>query len=175
MDRVFFAVGCLSAAVAVTLGAFGAHGLRGRLVPDMLLTFEIGVRYQMYHALALLFVAWAATRWPGGAVHAAGWAFLVGVLATLAIFLPSFVFVALSHPLVPRIRASPAAAAFLDGVNVAALGLMVTVTWQLARSAIADVTTAVLAVVAAVALIVFRVNSAWLVLGGAVIGVVAMR
>ena len=103
----------------------------------------------------------------------AGWA--GGVLATLAIFLPSFVFVALSHPLVPRIRASPAAAAFLDGVNVAALGLMVTVTWQLARSAIADVTTAVLAVVAAVALIVFRVNSAWLVLGGAVIGVVAMR
>jgi chromate transporter len=103
----------------------------------------------------------------------AGWA--GGVLATLAIFLPSFVFVALSHPLVPRIRASPAAAAFLDGVNVAALGLMVTVTWQLARSAITDVTTAVLAVVAAVALIVFRVNSAWLVLGGAVIGVVAMR
>jgi chromate transporter len=103
----------------------------------------------------------------------AGWA--GGLLATLAIFLPSFVFVALSHPLVPKIRASPAAAAFLDGVNVAALGLMVTVTWQLARSAIVDVTTAVLALVAAVALIVFRVNSAWLVLGGAVLGVVAMR
>jgi chromate transporter len=103
----------------------------------------------------------------------AGWA--GGLLATLAIFLPSFVFVALSHPLVPKIRASPAAAAFLDGVNVAALGLMVMVTWQLARSAIVDVTTAVLALVAAVALIVFRVNSAWLVLGGALLGVVAMR
>jgi chromate transporter len=103
----------------------------------------------------------------------AGWT--GGLLATLAIFLPSFVFVALSHPLVPKIRASPAAAAFLDGVNVAALGLMVMVTWQLARSAIVDVTTAVFALVAAVALLVFRVNSAWLVLGGALLGVVAMR
>ena len=103
----------------------------------------------------------------------AGWT--GGVLATLAIFLPSFVFVALSHPLVPKIRASPAAAAFLDGVNVAALGLMVMVTWQLARSAIVDVTTAVLALVAAAALIVFRVNSAWLVVGGALLGVAAMR
>jgi chromate transporter len=103
----------------------------------------------------------------------AGWT--GGLLATLAIFLPSFVFVALSHPLVPKIRASPAAAAFLDGVNVAALGLMVMVTWQLARSAIVDVTTAVLALVAAGALLVFRVNSAWLVLGGALLGVVAMR
>jgi chromate transporter len=103
----------------------------------------------------------------------AGWT--GGLLATLAIFLPSFVFVALSHPLVPKIRASPAAAAFLDGVNVVALGLMVMVTWQLARSAIIDVTTAVLSLVAAVALIVFRVNSAWLVLGGAVLGVVTMR
>ena len=103
----------------------------------------------------------------------AGWA--GGLLATVAIFLPSFVFVALSRPLVPKIRASPAAAAFLDGVNVAALGLMATVTWQLARSAIVDVTTAVLALVAAVALIVFRVNSAWLVIGGAVLGVVAAR
>jgi chromate transporter len=103
----------------------------------------------------------------------AGWA--GGLLATVAIFLPSFVFVALSRPLVPKIRASPAAAAFLDGVNVAALGLMAMVTWQLARSAIVDVTTAVLALVAAVALIVFRVNSAWLVIGGAVLGVVAAR
>jgi chromate transporter len=103
----------------------------------------------------------------------AGWA--GGLLATLAIFLPSFVFVALSQPLVPRIRASPAAAAFLDGVNVAALGLMVMVTWQLGRSAIVDITTAGLALVAAVALLVFRVNSAWLVIGGAVVGLVATR
>lgn len=98
----------------------------------------------------------------------AGWR--GGVLATVAIFLPAFVFVALSHPLVPKIRASRAAAAFLDGVNVTALGLMVAVTWQLGRSAIVDVPTALLAVVAAGALIVFRVNSAWLVAGAAIVG-----
>jgi uncharacterized membrane protein YgdD (TMEM256/DUF423 family) len=80
VDRLFFAVGCLSAAVAVTLGAFGAHGLRGRLVPDMLLTFEIGVRYQMYHALALLAVALALPRWPSPAIALAGWLFIAGTL-----------------------------------------------------------------------------------------------
>ena len=100
----------------------------------------------------------------------AGWT--GGVLATVAIFLPSFVFVALSHPLVPKIRASTTAAAFLDGVNVAALGLMVAVTWQLGRTAIVDIPTALLATGAAVALVVFRVNSAWLVAGGAILGVV---
>jgi chromate transporter len=100
----------------------------------------------------------------------AGWT--GGVLATVAIFLPSFVFVALSHPLVPKIRASTTAAAFLDGVNVAALGLMVAVTWQLGRAAIVDIPTALLATGAAVALVVFRVNSAWLVAGGAILGVV---
>jgi chromate transporter len=100
----------------------------------------------------------------------AGWT--GSVLATVAIFLPSFVFVALSHPLVPKIRASLAAAAFLDGVNVAALGLMVAVTWQLGRAAIVDVPTTLLAVIAGVALIVFRVNSAWLVAAGGVVGVI---
>ena len=100
----------------------------------------------------------------------AGWT--GGVLATVAIFLPSFVFVALSQPLVPKIRASTTAAAFLDGVNVAALGLMVAVTWQLGRAAIVDIPTALLATGAAVALVVLRVNSAWLVAGGAILGVV---
>ena len=100
----------------------------------------------------------------------AGWT--GGVLATVAIFLPSFVFVALSQPLVPKIRASTTAAAFLDGVNVAALGLMVAVTWQLGRAAIVDIPTALLATGAAVALVVIRVNSAWLVAGGAILGVV---
>ena len=80
MDRLFLVVGCVSAAVAVTLGAFGAHGLRGRLVPDMLLTFEIGVRYQMYHALALLAVGLAVSRWPSSATVAAGWLFITGTL-----------------------------------------------------------------------------------------------
>jgi uncharacterized membrane protein YgdD (TMEM256/DUF423 family) len=80
MDRVFFALGAVSACIAVGLGAFGAHGLRARLVPDMLAVFEIGVRYQMYHALGLLGVAWAAHRWPGTAATAAGWLFVAGTL-----------------------------------------------------------------------------------------------
>lgn len=80
MDRLFFAVGCLSALVAVALGAFGAHGLRGRLVPDMLMSFEIGVRYQMYHALGLLAVGLALSRWPSSAVALAGWLFIAGTV-----------------------------------------------------------------------------------------------
>jgi len=92
------------------------------------------------------------------------------VLATLGIFLPSFVFVALSHPLVPLVRNRPWAGALLDGVNVSALALMAAVTLQLARAAIVDGLTGALALVATVALIRFRVNSAWLVLGGAAIG-----
>lgn len=80
MDRLFFVVGCLSAAVAVTLGAFGAHGLRGRLVPDMLMTFEIGVRYQTYHALGLLAVGLALSRWPSSALALAGWLFIAGTV-----------------------------------------------------------------------------------------------
>jgi uncharacterized membrane protein YgdD (TMEM256/DUF423 family) len=80
VDRLFFGVGCVSAVIAVTLGAFGAHGLRGRLVPDMLMTFEIGVRYQMYHALGLLAVGLAFSRWPSSAVALAGWLFIAGTL-----------------------------------------------------------------------------------------------
>lgn len=80
MDRVFFSLGALSALLAVALGAFAAHGLRARLAPELLATFEIGVRYQMFHALGLLAVAWAITRWPGGAAPAAGWLFVAGTL-----------------------------------------------------------------------------------------------
>jgi uncharacterized membrane protein YgdD (TMEM256/DUF423 family) len=80
MDRVFFAIGCVSAVVAVALGAFGAHGLRARLGPDLLTTFEIGVRYQMYHALALLAVGLALSRWPSSAGVLAGWLFIAGTL-----------------------------------------------------------------------------------------------
>jgi chromate transporter len=99
----------------------------------------------------------------------AGWT--GAVVATVAIFLPSFVFVALSHPLLPGIRGSRGASAFLDGVNVAALGLMAAVTCQLARSAIADWFTAALAVAAGVLLIRGGINSAWLVAVGAAAGV----
>jgi uncharacterized membrane protein YgdD (TMEM256/DUF423 family) len=80
MDRLFFALGSLSGLIAVGLGAFAAHGLKTRLSPELLGTFEVGVRYQMYHALALLAVGWAATKWPGAAVNAAGWLFVTGTL-----------------------------------------------------------------------------------------------
>ncbi len=94
-------------------------------------------------------------------------------LATLGMFLPAFVFVALSGPLVPRLRASPAAGALLDGVNAASLALMAAVTLELARSALTGPFT--LAVAAASALLLFRwrVNSAWLVLGGGAVGLAA--
>src|SRR5829696_948439 len=92
------------------------------------------------------------------------------ILATVGIFLPAFGFVALLHPLVPRLRHYPWTAAMLDGVNVAAVGLMAAVAWLLAREAIVDPVTAAIAAVAAVLLIRFRVNSAWLVLAGAIVG-----
>ncbi len=80
MDRLFFTLGCLSAGLAVALGAFGAHALKTRLDAGLLATFEVGVRYQMAHALALLAVAWACTRWPGSAVNASGWLFVAGTV-----------------------------------------------------------------------------------------------
>jgi chromate transporter len=92
------------------------------------------------------------------------------VLATVGIFLPAFIFVALLHPLVPRLRRYPWTAAMLDGVNVAAMGLMAAVTWLLGRDAIVDPITATIAIAAAALLIRFRVNSTWLVLAGAIVG-----
>jgi uncharacterized membrane protein YgdD (TMEM256/DUF423 family) len=78
--RDFALIGALSACAAVAAGAFGAHALRQRLPGDLLAVFETGARYQMYHALALLFVAWAATQWPGSAIRAAGWLFVGGTV-----------------------------------------------------------------------------------------------
>jgi chromate transporter len=91
-------------------------------------------------------------------------------VATIGIFLPAFVLVALSGPLVPRLRRSPAAGAFLDGVNVASLALMTAVTWHLGRAALADPPSVVIAVAAAIALFRFRLDSLWLVIAGAAIG-----
>jgi chromate transporter len=91
-------------------------------------------------------------------------------VATAGIFLPGFVLVALSARLVPRLRKSVRAGAFLDGVNVASLALMAVVTWQLGRAALIDVPTVVLALASVVLLLGFRVNATWLVLGGAVLG-----
>ena len=94
-------------------------------------------------------------------------------VATLGIFLPSFVFVAASGPFVPRLRKSPLASAFLDGANVAALALMAAVIWELARVALVDGLTIGLAAVSAVLLLRFKFNSAWLILAAALLGIVA--
>ena len=75
----WFALGALLAGAAVGVGAFGAHGLRARVDAEMLAVFETGARYHMYHALALLAVGWASTRWPGGMVQASGWCFVAGI------------------------------------------------------------------------------------------------
>ena len=72
-DRIFFAVGSLLAGTAVAVGAFGAHALEGRIAPELLAAFSTGARYQMFHALALLAVAWATTRWPDAWLARGGW------------------------------------------------------------------------------------------------------
>src|SRR6202522_1151680 len=102
-----------------------------------------------------------------GYVIAGGWGAL---LATVGIFLPGFLLVALTRPLIVRVRRSPVAGAFLDGVNVGALALMAVVTLQLAKSALVDVPTIAFALVSAAALIRFKVNTTWLVAGGALLG-----
>jgi chromate transporter len=92
------------------------------------------------------------------------------ILATVGIFLPSFIFVAAVFPVVGMVRRSPWASGFLDGVNVGALGLMAGVTWQLGRAALVDGFTIVMAALALVLVFRFRINSAWLVLGGGILG-----
>jgi chromate transporter len=97
------------------------------------------------------------------------------IVSTLGIFLPAFLLVAVSGPLVPRVRRSKAAGAFLDGVNVASLALMAIVAGQMARASLVDPLTMVLAAASAVALFRFRVNSTWLILAGAVVGLTSSR
>ena len=93
------------------------------------------------------------------------------VLATVGIFLPAFVFVAVSGPLIPRLRRSRLAGAALDGVNAASLGLMAVVTWQLGRASIVSVSSCVVALSAGALLATRRVNAAWLVVAGALAGI----
>lgn len=104
------------------------------------------------------FIGYILAGWPGAG------------LATLGIFLPSFIFVALSNPLIPRLRNSPWTGSLLDGVNVASLGLMAAVTWQLGRASLVDPLTIALALGAAVLLLRYKVNSTWLIAGGGLIG-----
>jgi uncharacterized membrane protein YgdD (TMEM256/DUF423 family) len=80
MERLFVMLAAISGFIAVGAGAFGAHALKARLSPEMLAVFETGARYQMVHALALLAVAWAATRWPGRSVTASGLCFIGGTV-----------------------------------------------------------------------------------------------
>jgi chromate transporter len=97
------------------------------------------------------------------------------VVATAGIFLPGFIFVAASRPLIPWIRRSKIAAAFLDGVNVGAVALMIAVTWQLSRASLVDFPTGAIAALSALVLIYFRINSAWLIFAGGLVGLVATR
>jgi chromate transporter len=92
------------------------------------------------------------------------------LIATIGIFLPAFIFVAISSPLIPYLRKSIIVASFLDGVNVASLALMMVITWQLGRLAIIDAITAIMALIGVVLLVRFSLNSTWLVLSGAIIG-----
>jgi chromate transporter len=92
------------------------------------------------------------------------------LLATLGIFLPSFVFVAISNPLIPKIRNSAWASSLLDGVNAAALGLMAAVTIQLGLASLVDFYTALIAIVSLILLLRYKINSTWLIAGGALAG-----
>ena len=105
------------------------------------------------------FVGYVIAGWKGAA------------LATVGMFLPAFVFVAVTAKYLPKLRKSPMAGAFLDGVNVAAVALMAFVGWQFARETLLNVPGIVIAVIAAILVMRFRVNSAWVVLGGAVAGI----
>ncbi|MDO8491714.1 MAG: chromate efflux transporter [Dehalococcoidia bacterium] len=110
-------------------------------------------------ATSATFVGYLMGGWPSA------------LLATAAFFIPSFFFVALISRFVPLLRKKWWSGAFLDGVNVAALGLMVGVTWQLGRAGVVDWFTVALTVVALALVFRFKVNSAWLILGGGILGV----
>ncbi len=97
------------------------------------------------------------------------------LLATLGIFLPSFIFVAISNPLIPRVRNSSWMSSLLDGVNASALGLMAAVTFQLASSSLMDFYTAIIAIISLLLLLRYKINSTWLIAGGALIGFLISR
>src|SRR5690348_16216457 len=80
MDRTFLLIGAIAGFLGVGLGAFGAHGLRGRLSPEMLAVFETAVRYQLYHALALVATSLIMARMTGWLVGTAGWCFVAGIV-----------------------------------------------------------------------------------------------
>ena len=80
MSRLFFALGSGFGLIAVITGAFAAHTLKSKLSPDMFQVFEVAVRYQMYHALGLIAVAWAASQWSSQLIAVSGWLFVAGIV-----------------------------------------------------------------------------------------------
>ena len=80
MQNLFFALGSGLSLLSVVFGAFGAHALRSKLSPEMLETFEIAVRYQMYHSLGLIAAAWAVSQWQNQLTTTSGWCFFAGIL-----------------------------------------------------------------------------------------------
>ena len=80
MKNFYFAVGAAFSLLSVLFGAFGAHFLRDRLSKEMLDIFEVAVRYQMYHGIGLIVVAWAFSQWQNSYISTAGWCFIVGIL-----------------------------------------------------------------------------------------------
>ena len=79
-DRVFFSIGSALAGIAVAVGAFGAHALKGRVETQLLEVFSTAAKYQMFHALALLALAWAVTRWPDAGLELGGWLLTAGTV-----------------------------------------------------------------------------------------------
>jgi uncharacterized membrane protein YgdD (TMEM256/DUF423 family) len=118
MQRTFFVMGALFALMGVAAGAFGAHVLEGRLSAENLVTFETGVRYQMYHALGLLAVAWAAERWTANTITLAGWFFSAGII----VFSGSLYALAFGAPRVLGAITPFGGVAFLAGWAVLAAG-----------------------------------------------------
>ncbi|NJD10387.1 MAG: DUF423 domain-containing protein [Gemmatimonadetes bacterium] len=94
MTRTFFALGALLAGLGVAAGAFGAHALQARIPADRLDTWEIAVRYQVYHGLALLALAWATDRWPAAGIQAGAWLLVAGTF----IFAATLYTIALGGP-----------------------------------------------------------------------------
>jgi uncharacterized membrane protein YgdD (TMEM256/DUF423 family) len=80
VERLFWGIGALFAFIGVAAGAFGAHGLKSRISAEMLSVFEVGVRYQMYHAFALFAAAFLHAKWPSLIVTIGGWCFIIGTI-----------------------------------------------------------------------------------------------
>jgi chromate transporter len=108
------------------------------------------------------FIGYVVGGWPGA------------MLATIGIFLPSFIFVAISSPFIPRLRKSAWFSSLLDGVNAASLSLMAAVTWQLGKASLIDPLTILIAVISIIALVRFKINSTWLILLGGCIGLMKL-